>query len=94
MPWTRVVLAIFLTAWASEARAAKFCILFCFEDDKPTVVSEFCQNYRKLIGQSSDSQDYRKLRLENQKKVAYNEAFYRCVCEGWKDKVCESFQAK
>lgn len=53
----------------------------------PDEIDSFCTAYQKVIIEKGDGAI--KAPLGVRIRLAANEVNYKCLCEGWKDKLCE-----
>ncbi len=70
------------------------CFILCFGWSPPAiqagpVVDSFCKQYQQVVRSKADSQNVKALPPEIQRRMAGNEVVYRCLCQGWKDPICQ-----
>lgn len=79
--------------WASPTRAdeIKFCFLFC-GIERATVADSFCQAYERVIRAPADAAEIGKVARTVAKRVARNDALYRCACQNWDNPICKDLK--
>ena len=74
----------------SDRTVIRLCPFVCI-DKEPAVqtIDSFCKAYEKVVRGASDSAALRGVQDTIRRRMARNEALYRCKCEGWTNPICE-----
>lgn len=64
---------------------------------QPATVNSYCALYQRILRSEQEAEQVGRIESRAvRERIAYNEAFFRCSCEGWDHAICrsEAFQAR
>lgn len=63
-------------------------LMFC-STNSPATSDSFCQVYSRVLREPLDAKGLNNASDGVRRRTAANDVNYRCLCEGWKNPVCE-----